>query len=261
MDSRTNYTFPPMQSKTNNGSNNLFEDNFSNTVDVWTNQYIETFTCTDLTSQGYYSPLPYHLQNDWMNNAVSASSPSLASTPENSPTMTSMSSPHPSHVSPNNVFPQNRPTGPTASEQTESIKEIQRLSQAKSVCLPSVHTLNIELQLTKFQRRRQQNRESQRAFRERKNKHIEQLEQALADLQHRHEKLLQCFVGLTAKVSSQNFGGNIDMSLFHATQPQLNNLGSYPSGNADTFSRRNQKEMNAGVESRFSGNETGSLSG
>lgn len=148
MNSLTNYTFPPMQSKTDNGSNNLFEDNFLNTVDVWTNQYIETFTCTDLTSQGYYSPLPYHLQNDWMNNAVSASSPSLASTPENSPIMTSMSSPHPSHVSPNNVFPQNWPTGPTASEQTESIKEIQRLSQAKSVCLPSLHTLNIELQLT-----------------------------------------------------------------------------------------------------------------
>src|SRR2546421_10475397 len=106
MDSLVNYTFPQMQSKTNDGSNNLCKDNFSNTVDVWTNQYIETFTCTDSTSQGYYSPLPCHLQNDWMNNTVSASSPSSASTPENSPIMISMSTPYPSHVSLNNVFPQ-----------------------------------------------------------------------------------------------------------------------------------------------------------
>jgi len=124
------------------------------------------------------------------------------------------------------------------------------------------HPLQYQTSTNKFQRRRQQNRESQRAFRERKNKHIEQLEQALADLQHRHEKLLQCFVGLTAKVSSsQQFGGNTDMSFLDALQPQVSAMGSYPSGNADRFSGRNQKEMNTGVDSRFSGNDTDSLSG
>jgi len=50
MDSLTDYTFPLMLSKTNNGSNNLFEDNLSNTVDVRANQYTETFTRIDLTA-------------------------------------------------------------------------------------------------------------------------------------------------------------------------------------------------------------------
>jgi|SRR6187402_2252538 len=60
------------------------------------------------------------------------------------------------------------------------------------------------------QRRRQQNREYQRAFRQRKNLQFEQLEQSLADLQRKHEKLLQCFVGLTSKVSLQSLESSLE---------------------------------------------------
>ena len=42
-------------------------------------------------------------------------------------------------------------------------------------------------------------------------------------MQHRHEKLLQCFVGLTAKVSSSSLGaGNmIDPDMAYLTEPRM----------------------------------------
>tara|TARA_R110002060_G_scaffold19037_20_gene26100 strand:+ start:559 stop:867 length:309 start_codon:yes stop_codon:yes gene_type:complete len=74
-----------------------------------------------------------------------------------------------------------------------------------------------------IQRRRQQNRESQRAFRQRKNRDLEHLEKALADLQSKHEKLLKCFVGLTAKVSAERLGGLVeDMSFLDEQIKQYN---------------------------------------
>ena len=51
-------------------------------------------------------------------------------------------------------------------------------------------------------RRRAQNRASQRAFRERKEKHVQQLEAQLADLEAKHRKLERSYsevVGLKAK--------------------------------------------------------------
>ncbi len=87
--------------------------------------------------------------------------------------------------------------------------------------LPSETTL--KHQANTLQRRRQQNRESQRAFRQRKNRDLEHLEQALADLQSKHEKLLKCFVGLTAKVSAERLGGLVeDMSFLDEQIKQYN---------------------------------------
>src|SRR5258708_33057856 len=47
--------------------------------------------------------------------------------------------------------------------------------------------------LTSHQRRRAQNRASQRAFRERKEKHVKGLEHQLEDLHEKHQDLLQSF--------------------------------------------------------------------
>lgn len=59
-------------------------------------------------------------------------------------------------------------------------------------------------QTAREQRRRAQNRESQRAFRERKNQQIKDLEQNLADLQTKHEKLQKSYAELSAKLNSSS---------------------------------------------------------
>ncbi|KAG4415781.1 hypothetical protein IFR04_011081 [Cadophora malorum] len=148
----------------------------------------------DRFADNYYpSPIPYQVNgdSDWMS---AASSPSSYSTPDYSPPTT--------NAMPmlNNGFPSNWPIGPTNTPPSQSAKDIQKLN-----------------------RRRQQNRESQRAFRQRKNRDLEHLEKALADLQSKHEKLLKCFVGLTAKVSAERLGGLVeDMSFLDEQIKQYN---------------------------------------
>ncbi|CZR51454.1 uncharacterized protein PAC_01330 [Phialocephala subalpina] len=123
----------------------------------------------------YQPPLPYQLdgESDWMSTVSSSS----LSTPDHSPTTTSRI------ATLHNDFPSSWPIGPTNTPPSQSAKDLQKLN-----------------------RRRKQNRESQRAFRQRKNRDLEHLAQALADLQSKHEKLLKCFVGLTAKVSAERLG-------------------------------------------------------
>jgi predicted nuclease with TOPRIM domain len=54
------------------------------------------------------------------------------------------------------------------------------------------------------QRRRAQNRASQRAFRERKEKHVKGLEHQLEDLHEKHQDLLQSYARQTDEVSKLN---------------------------------------------------------
>lgn len=139
-----------------------------------------------------------------------ASSPSSYSTPDYSPIT--------NNVMPtlNNGFPASWPVGPTNMPPSQSAKDIQKLN----VSYPKLSNM-CPTNLT--QRRRQQNRESQRAFRQRKNRDLEQLEVALADLQSKHEKLVKCFVGLTAKVSAERLGGLVeDMSFLDEQIKQYN---------------------------------------
>ncbi len=49
---------------------------------------------------------------------------------------------------------------------------------------------------SRFQRRRAQNRASQRAFRERKEKHVQQLEHQLEDLESKHQTLANSYTAL-----------------------------------------------------------------
>jgi predicted nuclease with TOPRIM domain len=58
--------------------------------------------------------------------------------------------------------------------------------------------------LTYCQRRRAQNRASQRAFRERKEKHVKGLENQLEDLHEKHQDLLQSFSRQAGEVSRLN---------------------------------------------------------
>ncbi|KAH7327000.1 hypothetical protein BKA65DRAFT_509708 [Rhexocercosporidium sp. MPI-PUGE-AT-0058] len=161
-----------------------------------TSQIHDSYTTLleDKFADNYYpSPIPYQVNgdSDWMS---AASSPSSYSAADYSPTT--------NNVMPtlNNGFPSNWPVGPTNTPPSQSAKDIQKLN-----------------------RRRQQNRESQRAFRQRKNRDLEQLEQALADLQSKHEKLLKCFVSLTAKVSAERLGGLVeDMSFLDEQIKQYN---------------------------------------
>lgn len=58
--------------------------------------------------------------------------------------------------------------------------------------------------LTTEQRRRAQNRASQRAFRERKEKHVKSLEHQLEDLHEKHQDLLQSYSKQVDEVSRLN---------------------------------------------------------
>lgn len=58
--------------------------------------------------------------------------------------------------------------------------------------------------LTSLQRRRAQNRASQRAFRERKEKHVKGLEHQLEDLHEKHQDLLQSYNRQADEVSRLN---------------------------------------------------------
>ncbi|KAK0113350.1 hypothetical protein ONS95_013604 [Cadophora gregata] len=161
------------------------QDHYSNLTEE---RFIENY---------YPSPIRYQVNgdSDWMS---AASSPSSYSAHDYSPPTTN------AMPTLNNGFPSNWPIGPTNTPPSQSAKDLQKLNVRQTTILPYKHLTNIP------QRRRQQNRESQRAFRQRKNRDLEQLEQALADLQVKHEKLLKCFVGLTAKVSAERLGGLVD---------------------------------------------------
>lgn len=58
--------------------------------------------------------------------------------------------------------------------------------------------------LTTLQRRRAQNRASQRAFRERKEKHVKGLEHQLEELHEKHQDLLQSYSKQADEVSRLN---------------------------------------------------------
>jgi AP-1-like transcription factor len=66
-----------------------------------------------------------------------------------------------------------------------------------------LHALAITT-LTSTQRRRAQNRASQRAFRERKEKHVKGLEHQLEDLHEKHQDLLQSYTRQADEVTKLN---------------------------------------------------------
>jgi hypothetical protein len=63
---------------------------------------------------------------------------------------------------------------------------------------------HLHTSLTPTQRRRAQNRASQRAFRERKEKHVKGLERQLEDLHEKHQDLLQSYTRQADEVSKLN---------------------------------------------------------
>ncbi|CZT05861.1 uncharacterized protein RCO7_03975 [Rhynchosporium graminicola] len=148
----------------------------------------------DQYADNYYpSPVPYQINgdSDWMS---SASSPASYTAPDYS------SSSYDVMPTPNDSFTSSWHVGTNDISPSQSAKELQKLN-----------------------RRRQQNRESQRAFRQRKNKDLEHLERALSDLQEKHDKLLMCFVGLTAKISAERLGGLVgDVSFLDEQIKQYN---------------------------------------
>ncbi|KAL2060558.1 hypothetical protein VTL71DRAFT_9199 [Oculimacula yallundae] len=184
-----------------------------------TSQLHDSYTnlSEDKYPDNYYpSPIPYQMSgdSDWMS---AASSPSSYSAFDYS------SSPNDVMPNLNSGFPSDWPVGPTNTPPSQSTKDLQKL-----------------------QRRRQQNRESQRAFRQRKNRDLEHLEQALSDLQKKHEKLLRCFVGLTAKVSAERLGGLVDdMSFLDEQIKQYNScLGKDFKMNGDRIEAIRTKSEN-----------------
>jgi hypothetical protein len=127
MEAMNEYTFSNMQSSTSN--NDVLQEKYNLEV-----RYPNSlgYNLPLIKLQNYFhAPLPYHIQAecDWMNSPTT----SAVSTPENSPTTPS---PHLSSATLNNVFPSHWPTGPTTTDPAQSIKEIQRLTDAKSVRCP-----------------------------------------------------------------------------------------------------------------------------
>jgi hypothetical protein len=76
-------------------------------------------------------------------------------------------------------------------ESTTFLKETETVRNMHLVCLAIIYLISLIIKLTFSQRRRTQNRASQRAFRERKEKHVKSLEQQLKDLHEKHQDLLQ----------------------------------------------------------------------
>ena len=79
---------------------------------------------------------------------------------------------------------------------TQDKEAISNMRIVSSLLPPSFHSLP-EIPLTPCQqRRRAQNRASQRAFRERKEKHVQQLERQLEELEAKHRTLTQSYTTL-----------------------------------------------------------------
>jgi AP-1-like factor len=92
-----------------------------------------------------------------------------------------------------------RRTGSTTSskESKEAVPNM-HLVRTRASQVPR-HKTNIS-----FQRRRAQNRASQRAFRERKEKHVKGLEHQLEDLHEKHQDLLQSYTRQADEVTKLN---------------------------------------------------------
>jgi len=121
------YTFVNMQQ--NDSDVDILQEKYN--LDVRSPHLVHK-TLTNRYQNYYHNPIPFHLQpsSEWMMNAP----PSPSTTP-------TTPSPHLSNASLSNTsngFPSHWPTGPTSSsEAAQNIKEIQRLTDAKSVCFHS----------------------------------------------------------------------------------------------------------------------------
>jgi len=86
---------------------------------------------------------------------------------------------------------------------TTANKDKDSIANMHLVCR-RIHPLNTGAGLTGSQRRRAQNRASQRAFRERKEKHVKGLEHQLEDLHEKHQDLLQSYTRQADEVGKLN---------------------------------------------------------
>jgi hypothetical protein len=176
-------TRPVTMSSTSSGyisDDGLLTKDLPMASDVRADQSQTRATKTNI-SQSYFDPsLPYHLQADWMR---SNSSTPLSS--QNSYGSFSDSTNFDSSI--NNYSPtfSQAPSPPSQSPKQQPTFQ----SAAEKLAYQTA-------------RRRAQNRESQRAFRERKNNQIAELESKLSDLQGRYEKLQLCFVELSGRLVS-----------------------------------------------------------
>lgn len=87
-------------------------------------------------------------------------------------------------------------TSDPAIKDKETIPNMHMVSQSTSLAI--AHSLTIQ------KRRRAQNRASQRAFRERKEKHVKGLERQLEDLHEKHQDLLQSYTRQADEVTKLN---------------------------------------------------------